>query len=474
MNLFELKKNKLTILLVAGCVIVSLVIAYLTSKYSLIVAPLSLVLLVGVSVLLVINHNYKLGLIFLLGIGTFMNFINRLIGADLPFGLMFDGIIILIFFFIILSFKRDTLDWRSLVNTSFVFLVILVLYNLLQAFNPNASSLKGWLVSLRDNLSILSFIVCFFSIKTFQDLKLFTKVWMILGVITAFYGMYQEVAGFPGFELNWIYAEPKRFALYFIAGHMRKFSFLSDPATYGIFMAYMSLALMVLALMSPRFKWKALFAFLCLISLASMSFSGTRTAYAVVAIGAVFLIILTIRNRRTLIFVGLAIITAIFVLYAPIYSNRTLIRIRTTFQGSDDPSMRVRDNTRVAYQSYIRNHPIGGGINSSGVMGQRYSPEHELAGVPPDSGFLKTALELGWIGLILSISFFCYVSLRGINNYFSITDPTLKIYTLLYLVPFFAISIGQFTQDSIFQRSIVTLIIGTYAIMERLPSMKNV
>lgn len=286
--------------------------------------------------------------------------------------------------------------------------------------------------------------------------------------------MYQELVGFPGFEERWIYAEPKRFALYYIAGHMRKFSFLSDPATYGIFMAYMSLALMILAFTSIKFKWRAFFGFFSLISLASMSFSGTRTAYAVVAIGVVFYILLTIRSRRTLVILILSVFTALFVLYAPIYSNRTLIRIRTAFQGSDDPSMKVRDNTRIALQSYIRSHPMGGGINSTGVMGLRYSPEHELAGVPPDSGYLKTALELGWIGIILSLSFFSYISIKGISNYFALKDPILKVYTLLYLVPFFAISVGQYTQDSLFQRSVVTLVIATYAIVERLPIMKNV
>jgi putative inorganic carbon (hco3(-)) transporter len=286
--------------------------------------------------------------------------------------------------------------------------------------------------------------------------------------------MFQEVIGFPAFEERWIYADSERLALYFIAGHMRKFSFLSDPATYGIFMSYISLSLMVLAFTANKFKWQAVYGFFCLISLASMSFSGTRTAYAVVAIGVVLYIMLTIRSRRTLIVVLISLFTALFVLYAPIYSSRTLIRIRTTFQGSDDPSMQVRDNTRTAFQSYIRNHPIGGGINSSGAMGMRYSPGHELAGVPPDSGYLKIALELGWIGLIFSLSFFSYITIKGINNYFSSEDPTIKLYTLVYLVPFFAISVGQYTQDSLFQRSIVTMVIATYAIMERLPSMKNV
>lgn len=98
MTYFESKENRWTIWIVCGLVFISVIIAYMTSTINLLIAPLSILGLAGISFILVINYNYKVGIFFLLGIGTFMNFINRFIGSDLPFGLMFDGLIILIFF----------------------------------------------------------------------------------------------------------------------------------------------------------------------------------------------------------------------------------------------------------------------------------------------------------------------------------------------------------------------------------------
>ncbi len=106
MTYFESKENRWTISIVLGLVCISLLIAYMTSKINLLVAPFSILGLVGISLMLVINYNFKIGIFFLLGIGTFMNFISRFIGRDLPFGLMFDGLIILIFFFFFSVLKK--------------------------------------------------------------------------------------------------------------------------------------------------------------------------------------------------------------------------------------------------------------------------------------------------------------------------------------------------------------------------------
>ena len=131
-----------------------------------------------------------------------------------------------------------------------------------------------------------------------------------------------------------------------------------------------------------------------------------------------------------------------------------------------DASMHVRDKKRVRLQTYVQTHPFGGGLNTTGMNGVKYSKGHELAeGWDPDSGYLLTALELGWIGLVLGIAFFFCVVVKGINNHFSIRDPVLKIYNLAYIVPFMALSVAHFTQDAMFQKPVYLVIIATYALM---------
>ena len=42
--------------------------------------------------------------------------------------------------------------------------------------------------------------------------------------------------------------------------------------------------------------------------------------------------------------------------------------------------------------------PIGGGLGSTGVWGQRFTPGSFLAMFAPDSGLIRVAVELGWVG----------------------------------------------------------------------------
>jgi hypothetical protein len=140
----------------------------------------------------------------------------------------------------------------------------------------------------------------------------------------------------------------------------------------------------------------------------------------------------------------------------------------------EDASMGVRDRKRIRLQSYVQTHPFGGGLNTTGTNGVKYSPGHPLAeGWDPDSGYLLTALELGWIGLIIGLCFFFVVVAKGINNYFYVDDPLLKNITLAYIVPFMALSVAHFAQDAVFQKPVYLVVTATYALMLRIPSFEK-
>src|SRR5690606_14492792 len=143
-----------------------------------------------------------------------------------------------------------------------------------------------------------------------------------------------------------------------------------------------------------------------------------------------------------MVFIGLIL------LFGPFYGS-TMSRLRSTFKASEDPSMAVRDYKRTMFQDYVQTHPIGAGLNTVGNSGDRYSPGHPMAGQwDPDSGYLFTALETGWIGLLIIQGMFFIVLLSGINSFFSMTDPVLKTYMLVYIVPFLAMSVAHFAQDA--------------------------
>jgi hypothetical protein len=279
--------------------------------------------------------------------------------------------------------------------------------------------------------------------------------------------------GLTGFEKAWLNASPDRMKLYMIWGKLRKFSMLSDPSIFGLFMGQSCLAVVMLAMGPFKNSYRILMGVLALVMFISMSYSGTRTAMAMVAIGLAFFVVLTLRSRRTIMVAIGLVFAGVIVMVGPFYGG-TVNRIRSTFNPSEDNSMLVRDNKRIRLQEYVLSHPIGGGLATTGRNGVTYSPGHFLAGGwDPDSGYLLTALEMGWIGLIIFQVFFFIVMVRGIKNYFALKDPLLKTLNLTYIVPFFALSVAHFTQDAMFQKPVNIIVIVTYALMIKIPTFEK-
>src|SRR5205085_4667874 len=117
-----------------------------------------------------------------------------------------------------------------------------------------------------------------------------------------------------------------------------------------------------------------------------MAYSGTRTTNIMLPAGLCLYALLTITDKKTLVTVFVAILGMAFIFFGPI-QNGTINRMRTTFDTKDE-SANVRDINRKYIQPYIYSHPLGGGIATAGVLGEKYNPGHPLAGFPPDSGLL--------------------------------------------------------------------------------------
>lgn len=472
MHLEKIKDIYPSVLLVILLLCGSLYTSHLIATQNYLIGPIVVGVLGGILALGWMVRDYKMGIYFMFILSVFMSFANRMFDSQFQFGVVLDAIAGLTFVLMLIT-DSTRKDWSHLKNPITYFYIFIVVYQLLQVFNPNAISFLGWLVAFRGNTSFLLFFAFYALFLSFDEVRKFTILWLLLAAIVAVYGIWQEVVGLNTQELRWVYSNPGRTDLLVIWGHLRKFSFLSDPSIFGLFMAFSALASLILALGPYRGTIRLLLLVAGGMMLVSMSFSGTRTAFAMVAVGVVFYIILTLRSRRTflvMLFVGAG---AAAILFGPFYGG-TIKRIRSTFALEKDASMNVRDKKRIRLQEYVRSHPIGGGLNTTGINGLKYSQGHELAeGWDPDSGYLLTALELGWIGLVLGMVFFFAVVMQGINNYFSINDPLLQNFTLAYLVPFFALSVAHFTQDAMFQKPVYLVIIATYALMLTLPTYRR-
>ncbi|UZS00142.1 O-antigen ligase family protein [Chondrinema litorale] len=359
-------------------------------------------------------------------------------------------------------------DWSNLVNPVSIALLVYLLYIFIQIFNPNQLSYAGWLVNARQ---LFVLVLCYFmAVKLLDDINIIRRllnIWIILCSLTSLYGCTQEWFGFMDMEERWInittYLSGQVPFLH--AGYMRKFSVFSDPTLFGVVMAPSSIVCFVLATGPFKLKKKIILIVAGILILLGMVYSGTRTAYAMIPAGFLLYFLMTIENRRTFIVFFIFSIIFIITLYAPIYGNRHINRIRTAFVGSEDASLKFRDTKRAASQAYVYEHPIGGGLETSGGFGLRYNKGHELNAIHIDSGFLKMALEIGWIGLFIYMMLFFIILSSGVNVYYRCRNKEIKVYILSIVAFIFSCLISMYTQKVIFQHPLGIFLFVLFAVI---------
>jgi len=140
----------------------------------------------------------------------------------------------------------------------------------------------------------------------------------------------------------------------------------------------------------------------------------------------------------------------VFLIFLPT-ANKNILRFQTAFRPNQDASYQLREKNQDRIRPYIYTHPIGGGLGATGEWGLRFAPNSFLAHFPPDSGYVRTTVELGWIGLLI-FSWMIFTILKsGINSYYLIKDPELKSYGLAMLLIVFTWNLGNFPQQAIVQ-----------------------
>ncbi|MGM0579208.1 MAG: O-antigen ligase family protein [Bacteroidota bacterium] len=465
--------NAPQVLKVVILLLLAILIPYLMVETTYVIAPFLILSILAAFVLGFTFWNFRYGIFVLLIYGSSLFLIDRILMVEIPYGIAFDVLIILIFIAQLIQQKgKEPFQWKfnePIVIIQFVFYA----YFILQIANPNAVSVSAWMASARFLAIFVLFYVMIHFFNSKHQIKIFNVAWLTIAMLVAGYGVFQEYFGLREFEWRWIRAVPNRYDLYFIWGNMRKFSFLSDPSAYGLFLGFSGLSTMMMVFGPYSTPKKLGLIFMTLFMFFAMSFAGTRTAYAMVAVGVVLFVLMNLHKPKIL-GVSVFIIMMFTILMVGPFYNGPINRMRSTLNFSEDASMNVRDAKRIRLQKYVKQNPIGGGINTVGNSGLRYSRSHPLAGTyDPDSGYLRTALEMGWIGVFLVICLNAAIVIKGILNHFRLKSQLLKTYNLMYVIPFLGLTVAHFTQDALFQKPINILVIATYAVMIKLPDLDN-
>lgn len=430
-------------------VVIATLLAYATTAYGIIVGVISILCLVGPLIVFFIVSKPEFGIMVYLTLAYTMMWLSRYLIGSFPLGTLMDGMLVLFILGIFIQMKKKK-EWHLFNNNISIIILVWVLYNLMQALNPAAESKLAWLYTVRTvALVTLMYFIFVFNIRTKKFIKTILKWWIFWSFIGACYALKQEYLGFDSVEQKWLDSSPQLAGLLFLAGHWRKFSMFSDPVTFAYNMATASILCMALITGPMKAYKKALLGVLAFFFLYVMIFSGTRGANPLIPIALLLFAILKF-NKKILLFTIAAFFFIGFLIILPT-SNQNILRFQTAFRPKQDASYQLREENQAKIKPYVYSHPFGGGLGATGEWGARFSPNSYLGTFQPDSGYVRTTVELGWIGLLL-FSLMIFIILKtGVNNYFKIQDAQLKSYSLAVILIVFIWNVGNFPQQAIVQ-----------------------
>lgn len=433
----------------AMLLVISLVFAYVIKSLQIKGAAIIFILMMGPPIAFGIIAKPKFGITVLLIAAYLIMWVLRMNLVDFPLGTLMDALLALLIAGLFIQLKYRP-DWSFLSSPISIMIGIWIIYNFILVANPVAQSKMAWLYTIRSMaIVMLTYFIFSYHIRDIKFIRLIIKLWLGLSLFAAAFGFKQQFIGFFAYEEAYLYSDPLIMDLLFINGVWRKFSIFSDPTAFSYNMILSSL-LCIGLMFSPisNFK-KFILGCMTLFFLTNMLFSGTRSAYVLLPTSLIMLTILVF-NKKILIASSAAGMIMALLIFMPT-SNPALYRFQTAFKPSDDASFNVRARNQKMIQPYIWTHPIGGGLGSTGVWGAKFSPGSFLASFPPDSGYVRVAVEMGWIGLFLFCLLLFMILKTGISNYFKILDPELKSYCLAMVLMVYALTIGNYPQEAITQ-----------------------
>ena len=402
--------------------------------------------IIGAPLVLACLFNQQVGITISTTVAFFVLGIKRFIG-DTPIGLVLDVLLLLMFMGLVMQQFRQK-DWGFANNPVSYLIAGWLVYNVIELLNPDASSRMAWFYTVRSMAGVLLlYYIGLYAFSSLKFIKFTVKLFIFLSFLAALYGLKQEFFGLNQMELAWLYSDPKTFELIFQGGRIRIFSFISDPTAFGILMTYMGLFCFTLMGMEME-KWKrwmlgigGVMMFMC------MAYAGTRTAYVLLPIAIFFYTILTVNKRVVITSIIFFLIGSAAMMKST--GNATLYRIQTAFSFKEDASMKLRLMNQAYIKPFIQSHPLGGGLGSTGIWGMRFAPNSMLAKFPPDSGYVRTAVEQGWIGLLYYCSLLFVTLAVAIRQYKKIRDPNLKIMHAAVLTLVFCLVFANYPQEAI-------------------------
>lgn len=465
--LLEKFRNPFGLLMV---VLTGLVFGLIVGKADFEISVILFGAIIGIPVIASILIDMRFGVFFIVIFSYFLIMFKRIV--DVPFGVFLDSGILLMFIALLFRKMGHKNDWSFAKNPISMMILLWISYNLLQVINPSAASREAWMYTVRGMAgTIVFYYIILYTLDSYRYLIRLFKLIFGLCLLAGVYSIFQEYVGLAPWEERWLMADIERYKLIFQGGRIRKFSFLSDPTTFGIMMAYMFVMAYTMLFGPYKTKYKIILGFSCLVFMMGAFWSGTRTAYLVIPAGLVFVTLAAMMkgNRRLVGVTSVVFLMGALATQAPT-TNSTLYRVQTAFKPTQDASYQVRLETQGRIKSIVQRHPFGGGLGSCGAWGKRFSPHTVFADIEPDSGYVRVAVELGWIGLII-YNLLLFVGIwTAVRNLVRTRDPVIVNLYMAMSGLLFSLIVANYGQEAII---LVPNSIVFYAILAMVVRLKD-
>lgn len=439
---------------------------FLISKLGPVAAILAVVAPIGLALAIGVLLEPRFGLLLYVQLSFIVGF-ARFIPAEIPFGLLVDGLLALTLLSTFLNGQR--MQWNRMRSLAFALIAIWFLYTVIELINPEAPYRPAWFFHVRPFSLHWFQVACIVLVApiTRNDIRILVNTWLFWSFLAALWAYKQQYIGLTTAEWRWL-IEGGNAKTHLLFNKLRCFSFYSDAAQFGAEMAGVTLVSVIRVFEEKKLSRKLFFLALGLVFFWGYALSGTRSALFVLLAGFPFYLLLKRDIPKLLI--GMAVATPLFLLlmYTSVgSSNYEVQRMRSALTPMNDPSFILRLQNQERLKTYLKDLPFGAGIGTSTDMGARFSPWHWAAQIPPDSWYVELWIETGRVGVSLYILMLLGFVGIGIYRVWQLNDPWLVKVMYAFLAEFVGIALmgysnpvlGQFPTNSVV--FISTLLVAT-------------
>lgn len=443
-------------------VVIGLFIAKSLGAQSISKATMPVVGISAITILLLLFYYPILNLFAALAVGYFIAHLGR-IGVTLPVGLSIDGLLAVALLILMLKGSKDS--FQHIGKPEFIGIFLWVGYCLLEIANPISPGPVAWFYAMRSIALyyVLTPIVTSALVRNKLHMHLLVNMLIPLSILLAVISIRQHFAGMNDYEMRWLLSGPIR--THFLRGKMRVFSLLADASTFGAYAGYASTVFGVIAAYSGRLKGRFFFIFLALLNFYAMMLSGSRGPLAIVGVGGMLYLILSKRLGITLFGSILGGGFFVFLKYTTILQgNYNVARLRSALDPND-ASLLVRKAKEAILSVYMSDKPIGGGIGSAGMWGERFAPGSFLANTPTDGLYSRIWMETGIIGLYLYLGVFALLVVMMGYRLWNLPDGLLKQKIVALYCGFVGLVVASYVNELITQIPLSIICYATPALV---------